>query len=156
MNKKIKLVVMVICVSSLLCSCGEKLEIRDRAFVQSIGIESYDGGYSICLRIFEDEQPYKGKGATFNEAVDDAEKVQGKDFFTGHTEAVIVRDDQSANILGDLINNDISAGCLVIYDTDPVAFVDENDTEKILDMISTAVRNKKIKKVNICDVINQN
>lgn len=155
MKNKIKLAVMAICVSSLFCSCGQKLEIRDRAFVQSIGIESYDGGYSISLRIFDDDQAYKGEGASFDEAVNDAEKIQGKDFFTGHTEAVIVRDDQSISILEDLINNDISAGCLVLYDNDPVTFVADNDTEKILDMISTAVRNKKIEKVNICDVINK-
>ncbi len=156
MNKIIKLAAMTICVSSLFCGCGKKLEIRDRAFVESIGIESYDGGYSICLRIFDGDQAYKGEGATLEEAVDDAEKTQGKDFFTGHTELVIVRDDQSIQILEELINNDISAGCLVMYDKNPVKFVDETDTDKLLDMISTAVRNKRIEKVNICDVINQN
>lgn len=155
MNKKIKLAVMAVFIPFLFCSCGEKLEIRDRAFVQSVGIESYDGGYNICLRIFDDDQAYKGTGATFDEAVNDAEKIQGKDFFTGHTEAVIVRDEQSREILESLVNNNISVGCLVLYDDDPVTFVDENDTERILDMISTAVRNKKIEKVNICDVINK-
>lgn len=150
-----KLLFLTLIVPFTLGGCAERLEVRDRVFVQSAGIEYDNGGYTVCLRLFDRDETFLGRGRTFKEAVDDAEKMQGKDFFTGHTEAVIVRENGGKYVLESLVNEDISAGCLVLYDDDPVLFAEKNNVSEILGMISTAVRNKKAERVNICDVINE-
>ncbi|MDD6825355.1 MAG: hypothetical protein PUE12_04455 [Oscillospiraceae bacterium] len=151
---KIKILAAAALLVFSLSGCGSKLEVRDRAFVQSAGIEYEDEQYEICLKLFEDSKYYNGRGNTFREAVNDAEKMQGKDFFTGHMEIVSVRDEEKMPLLESLVNENVSSGCLVVLRDDPVNYISRNDPEKIKGMISTAERNGTAEKVNICDVIN--
>lgn len=129
--------------------CSNECEIRDRAFVQSIGMEHTDGRYKVSLRIFGDDNCYIGSGETFNKAVADAEQSQGKKFYTGHTELIVIREEESEFLLENLVNEDISLDCLVLYDISPAAFVKENDTESLTDIISDSEK-------NICEILNQN
>ena len=148
----------IVIIALLLCSCGENLEVRERAFVQGMGI-SKDDKVNVCLRVFDGTDKtneYRGTGDTLEDAINDAEMTQGKDFFSGHTEIAVISSQQKYEVIKELINTDISPGCTILYNDDPVGFVQDNDTIKVLDILETAVRNKRTEKINICDVINNN
>lgn len=150
-----KIITIMLISVYLLCGCSDNSEIRNRAFVQSIGIVATPDEYNVCVRLFgDDENVYYGSGINFDEAIDDAERVQGNDFLTGHTEMTVVSVENSNFILKQLVNEDISSGCIVVFNDDPISFVSENDTKILMDVITTAVRNGKYKKINICDAIN--
>lgn len=150
-----RLILLPLVIMASLCSCSNS-EIRDRAFVQSMGVDCRNGNYNVSLRIFDSDQCYQGSGSTFEKAVDSAESMQGREFYTGHTELLVLTEKDSRFILENLVNEDISPDCLVIYDTDPVDFVRDNDTEAVTEIINTADRNGTVPKKNICDVINEN
>lgn len=151
---KIKLSAAAFSLMMLLSGCDGRLEVRDRAFVQSAGIEYENGEYKVCLRLFDSRESYRGTGKSFDDAVNNAESLQGKDFFTGHTEIVAVREGDKMTVLESLINEDVSSGCLVVTDDDPLRFVSRNDPETVKGIISTAERNGTAEKISICDVIN--
>ena len=77
---------LIVIIALLLCSCGENLEVRERGFVQGMGI-SKDDKVNVCLRVFEEmdkTKEYRGTGDTLEDAINDAEMTQGKDFFAGN------------------------------------------------------------------------
>lgn len=151
---KIRVFAAAFFLMTVLSGCDGRLEVRDRAFVQSAGIEYENGEYIVCLRLFDSDESYTGRGKSFEDAVNNAESLQGKDFFTGHTEIVSVRENERMTVLESLINEDVSSGCLVVTDDNPLQFVSINDPETVKGVISTAERNGIAEKINICDVIN--
>lgn len=150
---KIKLAVAGVAIMLLFGGCDNQLEVRDRAFVQGAAIE-YDDGYTVRLKLFDNEGFYDGKGKTFEEAVKNAGLSHGKDVFTGHTEIVVIRKNESDAILDSLVNEDISTGCIVVFDEDPVKYVEENNTEELVDIISGRERNGTEQKKSIRRIIN--
>lgn len=128
--------------------CSRECEIRDRAFVQSIGIENTDGRFEVALRLFEDDRSFTGNGETFDEAVADAERAQVKRFYTGHTELIVLRETGSKVLLENFVNEDISLDCHVLYDSAPVSFVSDSDTSALTVAAAASGR-------NICDILNQ-
>lgn len=150
-----KIIFSLIFLLFIFTGCTENLEVRDRAFIQGIAVEYTENGYKICMRPFEAEETYIGEGTTFKEAVKSAELKSGNDFFTGHTELIVIYEYEAFSICSELINEEISAGCLVVYSDSPVKYVEENDTEKIMDIVSISMKNKESMKITLCDVLNK-
>lgn len=155
--KKAVVLLLITAVCAMFCSCSDSVEVRERNFVQAAGVSASGDNISISVRVFEDFDStvvYTGKGKTFKEAVDDAEKYQGKDFYTGHMELLVADAGCSNEILSQIIDSNVSPSCLIIYDKDPVQFVSQNETTDVVNILHTAVRNKSSKEKTICDQIN--
>lgn len=103
---------LIICVL-LFTGCSSKKEVRDRAFVQAVGIENDDAGnILVTVRIFDDDRTYTGSGKDFFNALDDAQQKQEKYFFTGHIEVVLSSADENENMLEEMIkSHDIPLSC---------------------------------------------
>lgn len=150
-----KLIFLFLPMIFLLGGCSRELEVRNRVFIQGIGIE-YDGDiYSLCMRAFETDDLYKGSGVTFDEALREAQRISGKDIFTGHAELVVLSYKSDRQIEKMLINKKISAGCLVVYDNEPLKYIEENDAEKITGIVSILMKDDRGSKLSVCDAVNE-
>jgi hypothetical protein len=151
--KTLGLIAVLFCTMLLLSSCDGKLEVRDRAFVQGVGIE-YDGRYNVRLKLFDDDACYAGEGETFSAAIENAGYENGIDIFTGHTEIIIMSEDKSMELCETLVNEEVSAGCIVFFNDDPILFAEKNDTGKLADVLSSRVRNGSEQKVSVRTIVN--
>lgn len=151
-----KIIIIISAVMSvlLLSGCSSGTQVRDRAFVQSAGIEYEKNGYRVALSLFDDDAVYTGKGKTFEDAVNNAEMYAGKDFYTGHMQIIAVDLSEGMPILEDLVNEDVSAGCLVTDRKDPLGYIMENDMEKVMEVTEAMARNHKYAYRNIRDILN--
>ena len=146
----------LIAVALFLCSCGSSMEVRERAFVQGAGIELSDGEWSIAVRIFEDDGTavYFGSGNDFQEALDDSENSQGKDFFIGHIELLLLDKDDCDKVSEALIkNNRMSPSCIVLLSDKPVSDTAENDTLELYEAVQSRIRNNETEKVTLADIL---
>lgn len=151
---KIMIIISAVLTVLMLSGCSSGTPVRERAFVQSAGIEYGKNGYRAALSLFDDDAVYTGSGKTFEEAVNNAEITAGKDFYTGHMQIIAVDLSDGMPILEDLVNEDISVGCLVTDRKDPLGYIMENDMEKVMEATKAMARNHKYAYRNIRDILN--
>ena len=151
---KMMMIISVVMSVLVLSGCSGGTPVMDRAFVQSAGIEYGKNGYRIALSLFDDDAVYTGSGKTFEDAVNNAEIYAGKDFYTGHMQIIAVDLSEGMSVLEDLVNEDVSVGCLVTDRKDPLGYIMENDMEKVMEVTEAMARNNKYTQRNIRDILN--
>ncbi|MDO5560966.1 MAG: hypothetical protein Q4F95_15395 [Oscillospiraceae bacterium] len=155
--KKIILMLLAVIAMFSMSSCSDSLEVRDRKFVQSAGVSLDGKKVNVTVRVFDgfDETvAYTGSGKNFEDAIDDSEKYQGKDFYTGHMELLVTDKSCTNELLSQIIKANVSPSCLILDNSDPLDYVAENETIKIVEILHTAVRNHLREEKTICDKIN--
>ncbi len=139
----------------LLCGCSHKTEVRDKGFVRSIGCDHADTE-SIAVRFYGQDNVLKGTGETIFSAIENAETFQGKTFFTGHLELLVLSPGEIKDKLSVMIkNNRISPSCsLLLTPENATGIVENYEEEQLADMLESSSRKGKIVKKNISAVLN--
>lgn len=152
MKKKL---MAVAALTILLCGCSHKTEVRDKGFVRTIGCDSAEN-QSVAVRLYGQEDILKGSGKTIFSAVENAETAQGKTFFTGHLELLVLSPDEIKDKLSVMIrNNRISPSCFFLIAPDGAAkAVGDYEEQQLSDMLESSRRKGKIMKKNISAVLN--
>lgn len=140
------------------CFSTSSIEVRDRSFVQAIGIGGEDTP-TVALSIFagKDEEPdiYTGKGTTIFEAIADAECSQQKNLFIGHIELIALDEGNIRGHLESLLtNNHISPGCITFFSQEnPQEVFKSENSRDLLDRISINSKNGVISQRSISYVL---
>lgn len=131
MKKSISIIILVLMIIGL---SNTSQEVRDRAFIQSISIQSDNNHIYTTVKLYGDTYVYKGIGNDIETSLKSAETRQGKVFFSGHTEMIIFQEDSfSNNILKDIIKyENVSPNCAVVVSNGDIL-----DTETAYNILET-------------------
>lgn len=121
----------------ILTGCRKETEIRDRGFVQSVGIDTSGSSNTAGLSLFHTEEErtvLSGEGKTIFSALENAEASQELSLFTGHMELLVLSQGSFSEQLEIFLdNNRISPSCSLICVKEGAAeMVMENDGLKEL------------------------
>lgn len=123
-------------VTLLFSGCFGGTEVRERAFVQLLGLEKADGVYTVSLQLYKSESgsaepdvskansvSVSGRGATVQSALADAEVNAGKKIFLGHIKLLIIGGgiENPSDELALFLDGSVSPACPVAYSDDPAA-----------------------------------
>lgn len=137
MRKVMVNVLMIILCITVFTGCSSRKEVRERAFVQAVAVETQrDGNLSVAVRVFDDEETYFGNGEDFFMALDDAQQQQAKYFFTGHMEMLISSAEDNIKLLESLIkSNDIPPSCRFISGQRAMDIISDADCDRLAGII---------------------
>ncbi|MDE6746651.1 MAG: hypothetical protein K2J72_08440, partial [Oscillospiraceae bacterium] len=123
-------------VTLLFSGCFGGTEVRERAFVQLLGLEKNDGIYTVSLQLYKSESgsaepdvskansvSVSGSGATVQSALADAEVNAGKKIFLGHIKLLIIGGgiENPSDELALFLDGSVSPSCPIAYSDDPAA-----------------------------------
>ena len=156
-NLKKSIISIILLISAFILSgCSSKTEVRDRAFVQAIGISESNDKVSVAVRLFDDDSSYQGTGINFNEALKNAQYSQGNDFFTGHTEFIVSASADNKKLLSGIIkSNDIPPSCTFIASDSALSAISEADCDKIAGIIKIRSRSGNAFRKSIWNVLEE-
>ncbi|MCC8068425.1 MAG: hypothetical protein LIO71_01470 [Ruminococcus sp.] len=131
MKKAISIIILVLVIIGF---TSTSQEVRDRAFIQSIAIQSDSNHVYTTVKLYGDSYVYKGIGSDIETSLKSAETRQGKVFFSGHTEMIIFQEDSFSNdILKDIIKyEEVSPNCAVVISNSEVT-----DTQTAYSILET-------------------
>lgn len=131
---------------------NSSLEVRDRAFIQSIAVYSDSSNVYTTVKLYNSTDSYKGIGDNLKTSLASAETRQGNAFFTGHTELIIFNEDNfSLDILKSMLKeNDISPNCAIILSNTEV-----EDTELAYSILKNYDRLGEIQLKTVSDTIKE-
>lgn len=131
---------------------NSSLEVRDRAFIQSIAVYTDDNNVYTTVKLYNSTDSYKGIGDSLNASLDSAEIRQGNAFFIGHTELIIFNEDSfSLDILKSMLkDSDISPNCAIILSNGEV-----EDTQLAYNILKNCDRLGKIQLKTVSDTIKE-
>lgn len=121
---------MALVLACCLClgGCTAATEVRDRAFVQMLGVTGKETQL-VTITPFDAEAPVTGRGETLFAAIDDAEAQQDKVLFFGHAELFAVGEGDLRGRLTMLLDgNHISPACQVLYAEDVTEALGDPET----------------------------
>lgn len=152
----VNLLVIMLCIT-VFTGCSSRKEVRERAFVQAVGIETRtDGNLSVAVRVFDDEETYFGNGEDFFKALDDAQQQQEKYFFTGHMEMLISSVDNNMNLLESIIkSNDIPPSCRFISGQRAIDIISDADCDRLAGIIKIKSESGKALGKSIWNVLEE-
>ncbi len=96
----------------LLSGCGSSLQIKEKAIVQSVGIDVKNKSYDVTMQIFsfdgaEGQKNYEiinGSGETLTDALSDATLKSGKIVFFGNNKVIVVGYDTAKESIEEILN----------------------------------------------------
>lgn len=139
-----------------LSGCSSKTEVRDRAFVQAIGISENNDTVEVAVRLFDDDKSYSGTGKNFDEALKNAQYSQGNNFFTGHTEFIVSSSADNKNMLCGIIkSSNIPPSCTFIASDSALSVISEADCDKIAGIIKIRSKNGIVFRKSIWNVLEE-
>lgn len=156
-NLKKSIISIIFLISVIFLSgCSSKTEVRDRAFVQAIGISENNDTITVAVKLFDDDESYSGTGKNFDEALKNAQYSQGNNFFTGHTEFIISSTADNKNLLCGIIkSNDIPPSCTFIASDSAISVISEADCDKIAGIIKIRSQNGNAFRKSIWNVLEE-
>lgn len=127
-------------------------EVRDRAFIQSIAVQTDSNNVYTSVKLYGDTLTYMGIGNDIKTSLLSAETRQSNAFFTGHTELIIFNEESFSNeILLDMLkNNNISPNCAVV-----ISNGDIEDTETAYNILKTYDRIGDVSLKTVSEVIKE-
>lgn len=156
---KVKAICLTLSLPLILSGCNHSaIEVRDRAFVQAIGIDG-EKNPSVVVSIFGNDSDeytvYSGEGKTIFEAIADAETKQDKNLFIGHIELIALG---KRNLLDDLeillSNSRISPSCTVVYsDVNAGEIIADKNSWNLLETIKIKSKNGYISEKSVANVL---
>lgn len=149
MKKVVSIIILVLMVIGL---TNTSQEVRDRAFIQSISIQSDSNNVYTSVKLYGDTNIYKGIGNDIETSLQSAETRQGKVFFSGHTEMIIFQEDSFSNdILKYIVKyKKISPKCSVVVSSGEVL-----DTETAYSILETYDRLNEVNITTASDIVKE-
>lgn len=158
-SRKIKSpLAVLLCTAPLIFSgCSNSaIEVRDRAFVQAIGIDGFQKPV-VAVSIFGDEEnsTFEGSGATVFEAISNAEANQSRNLFIGHIELIAIGKSSTKETLEALMtNNRITPSCSIVYCDDSAAdLIADKSSLDLLETVKIKSKSGIISKRSISAVL---
>ena len=158
-NHKLQALCLSIALPLILNGCSNTvIEVRDRAFIQAIGIDG-EKNPSVVVSIFgndsEEYSTYNGEGKTIFEAISDAETKQDKNLFIGHIELIALGQRNLKDDLEILLsNNRISPSCTVVYsDINAGEIISDKNSWKLLETIKIKSKSGYISEKSVANVL---
>lgn len=155
---KLNSILCIILTSSVLTCCtscsGDRIEVRDRSFVEAIGIGSVNP-YKITAQIYNKEEivSVDGEGETIAAAINNAEDNQSKAFSIGHIQLLVLNPQSIENGISLFLeSNRVSPNCLAVLSKyDACDVVEKIDSEEIVRLIDNNSRKGQIFKKTLCE-----
>ncbi|MGN1481732.1 Ger(x)C family spore germination C-terminal domain-containing protein [Porcipelethomonas sp.] len=111
---KSKMLLPAILLLLTLSGCSGKTEVRDKGFINTIGIDAGEEQHA-AIQLYDSDETLEGSGKTLFTAIADSERTQGKTLFAGHMELFVSSPENIYENLQTLIrNNRISPSCSII------------------------------------------
>lgn len=148
-----KKVVSIIILAFVIIALGRtSQEVRDRAFIQSIVVQSDENNIYTSIKLYGYNFLYKGIGDNIETSLKSAETRQGKVFFTGHTEMIVFYNNSfSVDILKEILENEnVSPNCAVI-----LSYSNIEDTELAFSILETYDRLDQVSIKTASDIIKE-
>lgn len=157
---RLKALCLTLSLPLILSGCNNSaIEVRDRAFIQAIGIDGEENP-SVVVSIFgnddnEDYSIYGGEGKTIFEAIADAETKQDKNLFIGHIELIALGKRNLREDLEILLSNShISPSCTVVYsDMNAGEIISDKNSWDLLETIKIKSKNGYISRKSVINVL---
>lgn len=152
MKFKKLLIIPLICL--LLCGCTSG-EVQEKIYLRCLSVSGNDIK-SVSMNFYnKDSVPSKAKEKSFDEILNKIEVLNGKSVFTGHTEVIVLGECNYTATLQFLMEEwKVSPSCLVVYGGNYCDKIIENaDSEKLANVLRTAVKQKIIPENDIITVL---
>ena len=157
---RLKALCLTLSLPLILSGCNNSaIEVRDRAFIQAIGIDGEENP-SVVVSIFgnddnEDYSIYGGEGKTIFEAIADAETKQDKNLFIEHIELIALGKRNLREDLEILLSNShISPSCTVVYsDMNAGEIISDKNSWELLETIKIKSKNGYISRKSVINVL---
>lgn len=153
MKFKLKLILIPV-ISLMLCGCNHQ-EVQEKAYLRGMAVSGSDLK-TVSMNFYnEDSSPTCTRSESFEGILENSEVLSGKSIFTGHTEIIVLGDCDYTETLRYMLEEwKVSPSCLIIYggkNSDNI--IENSDSEKLADMVRTAVKQKKIPKNDIITIL---
>lgn len=137
----------------LLCTGCSTTEVRDRSFVQAIGVSGKQT-QTVTVFPFDGEDASFGTGVTMMAAIGAAEASQEKRLFLGHTELLVTGSGPLRSRLRDLfVGASISPGCKLLFVPDDA--LAEQTVQAPLPVLESMQRKGKLLVPTCAEVLDQ-
>lgn len=168
-----RLFLIAACIISVFCftGCQSAVQVNERMFVRLMGIRITEDGYDIAAQICSQESAdssasskyslVRGSGSSFDEAVDNINRENGRQLFFGHcttiyTDEVLLTD---SGALLQLAGKRISIGCPLIYSENPIYTVmsmgdgEENNADIVKGTLTDLYKNGQLAALTLKDSV---
>ena len=136
----------------MLCGCNASGRVHDKAYLRAAAL---DGGGSLTLAFFSDDEAMTVHGGDISEALENAEIKLGKRIFTGYTELVILGSGQSCEELKYLLRDwRVPPSCLTVCGSGSgERILKSNDPQALADGVKLAAKRKAAPPSDIITVL---
>lgn len=117
--KKMRILLLTICMMVFFTGCLQADELKDRAIIQAVGVDYEDGIYTVTIQKFspdpgggqtvydaasQNNKVIQTQGVTITDALNEVSLQQGKDVFYGNNTLLIIGRKTCENGIGSAIN----------------------------------------------------
>ncbi len=140
---------------SILSGCSETDHVHDKKYLRAISVDGDEYKKVVFAFYTEEDKVVHAEGDSIEEAGNAAELECGKEFFTGHTELVILNDCDYRETLEFLLNDwKVSPSCLIVYGGEDCSdILKSNSAEELADSVKTAAEQGKAPECDIVTVL---
>lgn len=140
-----KIILAVMCIFLTGCSTG--IDVNEMAYVRAAAIE----GDNVTFSFYLEEQVISLSADTLEDAKSAAELALGKEIFTGHTELIILGQENERDILEFMLNQwKVPPACRVAYAESSREILKNRKAEEIVGVLKRAEEKDFTEK---CDIV---
>lgn len=149
------IITAIIFSTAMLSGCSETDHVHDKKYLRAISLDGDEHKKAVFAFYTEEDKVIHAEGDSIEAAGKAAELECGKEFFTGHTELVILNDCDYKETLEFLLNDwKVSPSCLIVYGGEDCSeILKNNSAEELADSVKTAAEQEKAPECDIVTVL---